>query len=79
MWLTKMKVERGFIGGFIVLGFAIFIVGFLTGMLAIAVISVKSDVTLLLFMTFTLGLLTGLLAMALVLVTIRLTKLRESS
>lgn len=66
-------------GGFVVLGFAIFIVGFLTGMLAIAVISVKSDVTVLGFMTFTLGLLTGLLAMALVLVTIRLTKLKESS
>jgi hypothetical protein len=58
--------ERGFIGGFLVLGFAIFITGFLTGMLAIALIPVKPDFTVLEFMLLVLGFVTGMVTIALI-------------
>jgi len=74
-----MPAEQGFIGGFLVLGFVIFIGGFLTGMLAIALIPVKSDITLLGLMIFTLGFITGLLTIALLLVIVRKTKSSEKS
>lgn len=53
--------------GFLVLGFVIFVAGFLVGMLAIAVIPVESDLTLLGFLFFALGLVVGLLTVGLVL------------
>jgi len=72
-----MKVERGFLGGFLVLGFVIFVAGLLTGMLALAMVRVESDITLLAFMVFALGFILGLLTIALVLVIMRLNKLSE--
>jgi hypothetical protein len=71
--------KEGFAVGFLVLGFVIFIVGFLTGMLAFAMISVKPDMTALGFMIFTLGFVTGLLTIALLLVLMKLSKLTEKS
>lgn len=47
-------------GGFLVLSFAVFIAGFLTGMLAIALIPVQSDITTLGFMFFILGFVIGI-------------------
>jgi len=67
--------EEGFIGGFLVLGFVIFIVGFLTGMLAIAFIPVKPDSTTLALMVYVFGFITGMITIALMLVIL---KLRES-
>jgi len=74
-----MQIEKGFVGGFFVLGFAIFIVGFLTGMLAIALIPVKPEFTTLGFMIFVLGLITGMVTIALMLVIVQLSRLTKSS
>jgi len=69
-----MDVKEGFIGGFLILGFVVFIVGFLTGMLAIALIPVKPDFTALGFMVFTFGFITGMVTIALLLVIVKLTR-----
>jgi len=74
-----MHVEKSFMGGFLVLGFAIFIAGFLTGMLAIALIPAEPECTTLGFMFFILGLIIGMVAIALLQIIIRLFKLPKSS
>ncbi len=74
-----MDVKEGFIGGFLVLVFIIFIIGFLTGMLAIALMPVKPDSTTQGFMVFILGFITGMATIALVLVTTKLTQLTKVS
>lgn len=75
----NVKEER-FIGGFLVLSFVIFIVGFLTGMLAVAFIPVTSDFTALAFMVFIFGFITGMVTIALLLVILKTRELtRESS
>jgi hypothetical protein len=61
-----MSREQGLTGGFLVLGFAIFIAGFLTGMLAIALIPVKPDLAALELMLFVLGLLIGMVVITLI-------------
>jgi len=68
--------KEGFIGGFLVLGFVIFIVGFLAGMVAIAFIPVNADSTTLAFMVFTFGFITGMVTVTLLLVIV---KFREST
>lgn len=73
-----MKVGGGFIGGFLVLGFAIFITGLLTGMFAVDLVNLKSD-SAVLFAMFSLGFLTGMLAVALALVSVKLLELRKTS
>ena len=70
-------MKRGFLGGFLVLGFAIFIAGFLTGMLAIAVVPSESD-TLIEFLIFALGFVLGLLTIALTWVVVKLARMKES-
>jgi hypothetical protein len=60
-----MGSENGFLGGFLILGFAIFIAGFLTGMLAFAVVHVSSDLATLGLMVFVLGFVVGMLTVAL--------------
>jgi len=74
-----VHIEKGFIGGFLVLGFVIFIAGFLTGMLAIALIPVGTDITTLGFMVFIFGFITGMVTIALVLVLVRLSELTRKS
>jgi hypothetical protein len=69
--------EEGFIGGFLVLGFAIFIVGFLAGMVVIAFIPVTADVTALAFMVFVFGFITGMVAVTLLLVILKLRELAK--
>jgi len=71
--------EEGFIGGFLALGFVIFIVGFLAGMVAIAFIPVSADSTTLSFMVFMFGLITGMVTVALLLVIIKLRELTKHS
>jgi hypothetical protein len=68
--------KEGFIGGFLVLGFVIFIVGFLAGMVTIAFIPVNAESTAGAFMVFIFGFITGMVTVALLLVII---KLRESA
>jgi hypothetical protein len=60
-----LSLEKGFLTGFLILGFAIFIAGFLTGMLALSVLGVSSDLTTLGLMIFALGLVGGILLIAL--------------
>jgi uncharacterized membrane protein len=55
-----MNLEKGFLGGFLVLGFALFIAGFLTGMLAFAAVQVSSDLTTLGIIVFLLGFVVGI-------------------
>jgi hypothetical protein len=65
-----VKVERDFLEGFLVLGFAIFIVGFLTGMFSLALVALKMD-SVLLFVVFSLGLIVGMLAVVLAFMVIK--------
>jgi len=70
-----MNLKEGFMGGFLVLGFVIFIVGFITGILAVALGAIAPDSTMSGFMIFTLGFITGMVTIVLVLVTLKLTEL----
>jgi hypothetical protein len=74
-----MSVKEDFMGGFLVLGFVIFIVGFLAGILALALIPVKPDFTALGFMVFMFGFITGMVAISLVLVAVKLTELTKKA
>ena len=74
-----MNVKEGFIGGFLVLGFVVFIVGFLTGMLAIALIPARPDFPALEFMIFIFGFISGMVTIALVLVIVKLNELTRKS
>jgi len=76
--VIKMSVKEGFRGGFLVLGFVIFIVGFLAGILAVALIPVKPDFTTLGFMVFIFGFITGMVTVSLVLVIVKLTELTKN-
>jgi len=71
--------EEGFLGGFLVLGFVIFIVGFLAGMVAIAFIPVNAESTTLAFMVFIFGFITGMVTVALLLVIVKLRELTRKS
>jgi len=61
-----MAQKDGFMGGFLVLGFVVFIAGFLVGMLAIMVMPVSADTTLLGLLFFVLGFVVGILAVGLI-------------
>jgi len=74
-----MDIREGFVGVFLVLGFVIFIVGFLTGMLAIALIPVELDFTTLGYMVFIWGFMMGMITIALLLVIVKLTGQTRSS
>ncbi len=69
---VRAKLEEGFLAGFLVLAFVVFIFGFLVGMVAIAMIPIRSDYTLLGFMLFSLGFICAITVIALFLVLIRL-------
>ena len=60
-----MDLGKGFLGAFLVLGFALFIAGFLTGMVAFAVLQVSSDLTTFGIMVFLLGFVAGILTVTL--------------
>jgi len=70
--------EKDFMNGFLILGFALFITGFLTGMLAIAVLHAPSDLTTLGTIIFTLGFVTGVLIAAFALVLVRRRRRQKS-
>jgi hypothetical protein len=72
-----MDLERGFLGGFLVLGATMFVAGFLFGMLFLGVVHVSSDAATLELMSFALGLITGMLAIALVLVVMKIGGIRR--
>jgi hypothetical protein len=70
-----MNLKEGFMGGFLILGFVIFTVGFITGILTVALRVITPDFTVSGFMIFTLGFITGMVTVALVLVALKLTEL----
>jgi len=72
-----MKIGEEFVEGFFVMGFAIFIVGLLTGMLALGLLDLKLDSTSL-FIVFALGFLTGSLTFALTLVSVKIRELKKT-
>jgi membrane-bound ClpP family serine protease len=72
-----MDVERGFFGGFSVLGVTMFVAGFLFGMLFLGAAHVSPDAITLGLISFALGLTTGILTIALVLIAIK-KRVRES-
>lgn len=74
-----MSLKEGFMGGFLILGFVIFIAGFITGILTVALSAVTPDFTVSGFMIFTLGFITGMVTVALVLATLKLTELTRKS
>jgi hypothetical protein len=70
--------KKGFLGGFLVLGFAIFIVGFLAGLVS-AFISASTEPAALEFIVFIFGFMTGMVAVAIILVILRSRKLTRHS
>jgi len=70
-------VEKDVLAGFLVLGFAVFIAGFLAGVLAIGLVPLEMDF-IALFTVFSLGYVAGALTVALVLVAFLLLRLRKS-
>jgi hypothetical protein len=72
-----MGMKEGFFGGFLVFGFAIFIVGFLTGMLAFIMMPVSPNADTTGFIIFAFGFITGMITIALLLATIKLTQLTK--
>jgi hypothetical protein len=72
-------LEKGFLGGFLVLGVTIFVAGFLAGMLFLGTIHMSSDAAALGFMSFALGLITGMLTIALVLLVMKMREIQRAS
>ena len=75
--LYRMDLEKGFLGGFFVLGFGLFIAGFLTGMLALAVLNVSPDFATFGVLIFAVGFIVGMLTVALTLVVVKLTRAQK--
>jgi flagellar biogenesis protein FliO len=73
----EMEVKKGFFGGFLVLGFVIFIIGLLAGMLAILLVSSKLDSSVL-FMVFSLGFIIGMIVVALIWVIVKFKELKTT-
>jgi hypothetical protein len=71
--------EEGFLGGFLILCFVIFIVGFLAGMVVVSFIPVNSEFTALALMVFVFGFMAGMVTVALLLVIVKLRELRKVS
>ena len=71
--------KEGFLGGFLVLAFVIFIVGFLTGTVAIEFIPINGDFTTLSFIVFILGFITGMVTIALSLFIVKLRELTKKT
>lgn len=69
-----MGIKEGFMGGFLVFGFAIFIVGFLTGMVAFVMMPLSPDADATGFIIFIFGFITGITTIALLLATVKLTQ-----
>ncbi|NWF87670.1 hypothetical protein HXY32_07695 [Candidatus Bathyarchaeota archaeon] len=74
-----MQVKQISIGGFLVLGFAIFIAGLLTGIVAVALMPVRSDQTVIELIIFIFGFITGIVTIALTLVTVKFMGLSHKS
>lgn len=72
-----MSIKEGFIGGFLVFGFAIFIIGFLTGMVAFIMMPLSPNADATGFVIFILGFVTGITTIALLLATVKLTQLTK--
>jgi|YelNatPaOPRAMG01_1025707.scaffolds.fasta_scaffold13758_6 hypothetical protein len=66
--------QEGFIGSILVLGFVLFIAGFLTGLLAILTIPASPDITSFGVMYFILGFAIGIIVTALMQLIIKLKK-----
>jgi len=62
--------KEGFLGGFLVLGFAIFIVGFLAGVVA-AFISISTEPVTLTALVFIFGFMTGVVTYAILQVVVK--------
>jgi hypothetical protein len=73
-----MDLEKGFLGGFMVLGFGLFIAGFLIGMLSLAVLNVTPDYATLGLLIFAIGFIVGMLTVALSFVIVKLSRLQKS-
>lgn len=71
-------VESEVLAGFLVLGFAVFIAGFLAGVLAIGLVPLEMEFVAL-FTIFSLGYIAGALTVALALVAFQILKVRKSS
>jgi len=74
-----MNLEKGFLGGFLVLGFALFVIGFLTGMLAFGLTQVTPEFANMGVLIFMLGFMAGMVTIALTVVMIKLNRLQKPS
>ena len=72
-----MDTGKGFMTSFFVLGFGVFVAGFLAGMLALAIVPVSGDTAAVSSLLFALGFISGLLLSGIAIITIRLRKLKE--
>jgi hypothetical protein len=69
-----MNLKEGFLGGLLVLAFAIFIVGFLAGVVT-AFVTVSTEPTTLAFLIFILGFVTGIVTVILLLIIVRIRRI----
>lgn len=74
-----MSIKQAFLGGFLVFGFVIFTVGFLTGMLAFIMMPLTPTSEATGFIIFVFGFITGMITIALVWASVRLTQLTKKS
>ncbi|NWG11884.1 hypothetical protein HXY33_09100 [Candidatus Bathyarchaeota archaeon] len=72
-----MSIKEGFFGGFLVFCFAVFIIGFLTGMLAFIMMPISPDADATGFMIFIFGFIAGMVTIALLLATVKLNQLTK--
>lgn len=72
-----MEVKKGFFGGFLVLGFVIFIAGLLTGVLGTLLVALKLD-SATLFMVFSLGFIIGMIVVVLIWMFVKFTELKKA-
>jgi hypothetical protein len=74
-----MQVDKGFVAGFLVLGFAIFVVGFLIGLYAVVVIPATAEAASLGILAFAVGVILGALLVAMIMVIMRFNEMIRSS
>jgi len=74
-----MDLEKGFVGGLLVLRVIVFVAGFLAGMLFLGTVHVPSDAAMIGLMSFAFGLITGMVTVALVLVVVKIREIQKVS
>jgi len=71
------RLKEGFLGGFLILSCVIFIIGFMTGIVAISLVPAKPDFAAFGFAVFAFGFLIGMVTIVLLQVIIKLNEMTK--